>query len=101
MLDLGPVEQNIAKQAVRAGQPLPDRIQNAPELRIGLDFYMQAFFELDYERTHIFSPTPIPRRSIREYAFDLELDETQTEDLFFFIRKMDNEHLKRLSEKMK
>jgi hypothetical protein len=44
LLELGPHEQAIAKQAMRAGQPLPDRIANAPELEVGLQLYLQAFF---------------------------------------------------------
>ena len=101
LLDLGPTEQTIAKQAMRAGQPLPDRIANAPELKIGLSLYMQAFFDLDSDRTHTLAPTAIPWSSIKDYALAWQFDEEQTEDLFYLIRKMDNEHLKRLSAKMK
>ena len=100
MLDLGPIEQTIAKQAMRAGQPLPDRIANAPELKTGLNIYITAFFELDCERSHAMAPTAIPWRSIKEYAIAYDFDNEQTEDLMFFIRKMDTEHLKRLSAKM-
>lgn len=101
LLDLGPIEQNIAKQAMRAGQPLPDRIANAPELKPGLELYMQAFFDLDSDRTHVLAPTPIPWSSVKDYAIAWGFDEEQTEDLFYLIRKMDNKHLERLSAKMK
>lgn len=101
LLDLGPIEQTIAKQAFRAGQPLPERIANAPELIIGLQLYIQAFFDLDSDRNHQFAPMAIPWTSIKDYAVAFGLDEEQTEDMMFLVRKMDNEHLKRLSAKMK
>lgn len=80
---------------------MPDRIVNAPELRIGLQLYLQAFFDLDSERTHAFNPTPIPWTAIKEYATAHELDEEQTDDLFYFVKRMDNEHLNRLQAKIK
>lgn len=99
LLDLGPIEQNIAKQAMRFGEPLPERIANAPELINGLQVYLQAFLDLDAERNHALSLSPIPWASINEYSKAYEFDEEQTEDLLYFIRKMDNEHLKRLSKR--
>ncbi|QBZ71727.1 hypothetical protein [Pseudomonas phage KP1] len=101
LFELGPHEQTIAKQAMRAGQPLPDRIANAPELELGLHLYLQAFFDLDSERTHAVGLTPIPWTSISEYARVFEFDEEQTEDLFFFVRKLDSEHMKKLEAKEK
>lgn len=101
MLELGPIEQNIAKQAMRAGQPLPDRIANAPELIDGLQIYLNAFFDLDSDRTHVFSPTAIPWSSIHSYAIAFELDDEQTHDLFYFIKRMDSKHLERVAIKMK
>jgi hypothetical protein len=101
LLELGPIEQNIAKQAMRAGQPMPERIVNAPELQQGLQLYLQAFFDLDCERSHAMAPTAIPWTSVQDYAKAFEFDEEQTEDLHFFIRRMDSEHLKRIATKIK
>ncbi len=98
---MGPHEQAIAKQSFRAGQPLSERIQNAPELRIGLQLYIQAFFDLDSERSHAQGLAAIPWTSINEYAKVFDFDEEQTDDLFFFIRKLDASHLKRLDAKNK
>lgn len=78
---------------------MPDRIANAPELMQGLEVYLHAFFDLDAERTHALSLTPIPWTSIKDYAIAYEFDEEQTEDLIYLIRKMDTAHLKRLSSK--
>lgn len=99
LLDLAPVEQNIAKQAMRSGKPSPERIANAPELTNGLQVYLQAFFDLDAERTHALALTPIPWTSINAYSKAYGFDEEQTEDLLYLIRKMDNAHLARLSKK--
>lgn len=101
VLELAPIEQNIAKQAMRAGEDMPERIANAPELKSGLQLYLQAFFDLDAERTHALSLTPIPWTSIKAYAEFYAFDIEQTEDLLFLIRRMDNAHLKRLAEKNK
>ncbi len=91
--------KQIARQARQAKRPLPDKIANAPELKMGLEIYLNAFFELDTERTHIFSFTPIPWSSMKNYAEFNGFDTEQTEDLIFYIRKMDEQHLKRLKSK--
>ena len=101
MFELGPHEQTIAKQAMRSGQPLPDRIANAPELETGLQLYLQAFFDLDSERSHANGLTAIPWSSIAAYANYFNFDEEQREDLMFFIRHLDSEHLKKLEAKEK
>lgn len=94
-------EASIIKQARQNGKPLPARIANAPELLPGLQLYLQAFFDLDAERSHGFSLSQIPWSKIKEYSKDLELDEEQTDDMLFFIRKMDSAHLKRLDARSK
>ncbi|WQZ00291.1 tail chaperonin [Escherichia phage Shy] len=78
---------------------MPDRIANAPELELGLQLYLQAFFDLDSERSHSLGLTPISWSSIIGYARAFEFDEEQTESLLFHIRRMDTEHLKRLESK--
>lgn len=101
LLTLGNSAQSIAKQALRQGRKIPDGIANAPELQIGLQLYLQAFFDLDSERSHAFGVTRIPGSAVRQYAVDWELDEQQTDDLIFFIKRMDAAHLERLAAKQK
>lgn len=96
---MGPVQENIVKQALRMGQPIPDRILNAPELYPGLGLYLSAFFHLDSERSHAFGPTAIPITSVVAYAHAFNFDEEQVENLLFFIREMDNANLKRVKDK--
>jgi hypothetical protein len=98
MLEMGSIEQSIVKQALRSGQPIPDRIMNAPALRFGLLFYLQAFFDLDAERSQGMGTGRIPWLAINQYAKYYALDEEQTECLIYFIREMDSVHLKRLRE---
>lgn len=98
---MGKSEQSIARQAMQSGQPLPDRIANAAELRLGLNLYLDAFFDLDSERSHAAGVTAIPYSRIRDYAVGYEFDSEQTEDLMYFIRSMDTAHMNRLAEKIR
>lgn len=95
---MGPIEQRIAMQAYRAGDKLPDRIANAPQLKRGLELYLQAFFDLDAERSHSMGLTRIPWRSMWAYAQAYGFDDEQREDLFFLLRRMDNAHIDRLKD---
>lgn len=99
MLDMGSSEVQFAKQAMREGKALPDRIQNAPELLPGLYLYIQAFYDLDSERSHDFGFRKIPFTSIMNYAKAFEFDEEQTEDLIYLIKHMDSAYIERLEKK--
>lgn len=93
---MGPHEQTIVKQAIRAGQPIPTRIANAPELHVGLELFLNAFFDLDTERQAGFSIGPIPWSKIKEYAVAYGFDNDLTEELFYFVKALDNAHMKRI-----
>lgn len=101
VLELGSTERDIAKQALRSGMQIPDRIKNAPVLRFGLQFYLQAFFDLDSERSQGFGLGRIPWLAIKSYAVFYELDEEQSDCLIYFIRAMDSAHLKNVEAKTK
>lgn len=96
---MGHIEQGIAKQAYMAGQPLPERIANAPELEDGLEVYFEAYFDLDTERHHGMGLMQIPWSKIQMYAEAKSFDEEQTEELHAYIRAMDNANLARLEKK--
>lgn len=87
------------RQAIQARKPIPANIQNAPELTLGLQLYLQAFFDLDSERSHAFSLVRIPGSKVREYAREFDFDEEQSELLAFYIAEMDGAHLARLKKK--
>ena len=99
MLEMGEIEQNLAKQAARAKAPLPDRIANAPVLHQGLELYLDAFFDLDSDRQVGQALLPIPWSSVIRFAEVYELDNEQRDDLLFFIRCMDNAHIDRVNKK--
>ena len=81
------------------GEPLPDRIANAPELKPGLELYLSAFFDLNTERSHAMGITLIPWSSIANYARFYDFDEEMTERLFYLIQAMDAAHTARLQKK--
>lgn len=101
MIEIGPIEQQLVKQAVREGKPIPERIQNAPELRPGLALYLEAFLELDSERSNAFGPERIPLIRIFDYAACYDFDAEQTEDLVYLVREMDKAHVAKLISKNK
>lgn len=101
LLEHGPNEQSIAKQSYMMGMPLPDFIANAPKLETGLQLFLQAFFDLDSERSHGMGVTSIPFSKIMDYAERFNLDEEDTEDMIFFVRQMDSDHTNRIAKKAK
>ena len=86
------------RDCVRAGEDIPERIANAPELRLGLLLYIQAFFDLDSTRDY---GKAISWLAIRDYSGYYELDAEQEEALVYHIRKMDTAYLERLSKENK
>lgn len=78
---------------MRERMPLPKKIQNAPQLRLGLDLYYNAFWDLTSCRAVGWGLGPIPWVSIKDYGETFEFDEDQTESLFYFVRMMDNAFL--------
>jgi hypothetical protein len=96
-LDFPPeTERKIVEDSRRFGDPLPDKIKNKPHLFLGLSLYLNAWFELDPERSHHHGLERIKRSTIFEYANDYGLSEEQTEDMIFYLREMDTAHLDRL-----
>lgn len=95
----GQSERKIIEQCMRERLPLPDAIQNAPELLPGLDIYLTAFFDLNSSRQYGMTAGPIPWIVINEYCKVNELDPQQRDDMFYFIREMDNHYIKYLSKK--
>lgn len=94
---MGEVEETIARRAIQAGQPIPDRIANAPELAIGLRFYLECFFDLDSERDE----GPIPWSRIVGFAQYHELNWEETDDLIYFVRRLDTVISKHRIDKIK
>lgn len=84
---------------MRRGLPLPDKIQNAPELRPGLELYLRAYYELDSCRAIGMGEGPIPWTALDQWAGRLGLDEEERGDLFYLVRRLDNAYLEHVSKK--
>lgn len=99
---MGGIEKSIALQAIRSGNPIPDRIANAPELEQGLDLYLFAFFDLDTTRpVSGMGMAPISWLAIKQYADLLNLDAEQSDTLFYVVREMDGAYLSKNKPKPK
>lgn len=84
---------------MREGRPLPERIQNAPQLHLGLQLYYDAFFELNTCRTVGMGLGPIPWTAVIDYARAFEFDDEQTDSLIYFVREMDAAFLAQKNKK--
>jgi hypothetical protein len=79
----------------RDGVAVPQVLTEQPVLPIGLVMYLEAFYELDSERSHSMgSLARIPWSKIIKYG---EHYGYNTEELLFFIRKLDDAHLEQLA----
>lgn len=67
----------------------------------GIRLYLEAFLDLDSERSNTFGPGRIPLSKIFEYAACYQFDTEQTEDLVYLIREMDKAHVAKLISKNK
>lgn len=75
---------------------LPEVLTEQPKLPLALLMYLEAFYELDTERTHNMSLARIPWSKIIFYADRYGYNE---EEMLFFIRKMDDALLDSLHAK--
>jgi hypothetical protein len=91
----GPIQQHVAVSAKRIGR-VPEKLNNVPELRWGLQMYWEAFGDLDTERNHGMGWMYIPWSSIVRYAEFYELDDEQTDRLLTHIQAMDRAYVKQL-----
>lgn len=81
--------------AIRQGLPLPDSLENAPELFIGLNLFYSAFFDLHGCRQLGNALGPIDWITIDRYCERYEIEGEQYEDMHFFLGRMDYAYLER------
>lgn len=73
---------------------IPKQIAEAPELMIGLDFFIMAFHQLSGDRQIGMGLGPIPYSSIHDFARINGLDPgAETQEFFHHIRQLDAEFL--------
>ena len=83
------------------GLPLPEKIQNAPSLKPGLELYYLAFMDLMASRTIGMAAGPIWWSTVQTYCDAKVLSESQTEAMHHHIKAMDTVYLKHISKKTK
>lgn len=101
-MEQGHIEDQIIKQAVRSGLPLPDRIQNAPSILPGLELYYIGFLELTSSRQlGGFGIGPISWLTIEQYCGVKELDEDQKQAMHHHVAEMDRAYIRHQQKKNK
>jgi hypothetical protein len=95
------VADQIRKQAERSGQPIPDRILNAPQLSVCLEFFFDSFWKLSSCRPSGMGPGPIPVTAILEYGRFHNCDNELMNDLIEYVMMLDQLYLTRENKKAK
>lgn len=78
---------------------IPESIRNAPELHMGLEIYLDAFFELSSSRSLGMGPGPIPWTAVQLYGEAIDLPPEQMSELHYFIPCMDEVWIKHQNAK--
>lgn len=86
---MGDVEERLVKDLLRDGMPLPEHIQNAPELTHGLVLYYNAFQDLSSCRSLGMSLGPIPWTAIDQYCQRHGIKDEQYDDMFHHVNELD------------
>lgn len=72
---------------------LPDRIQNAPELNLGLELFYIGFLELTSCRVIGMGLGPIPMMAMLEYCEINGIDGEAREDFLWLLQRLDHKYL--------
>lgn len=78
---------------MRFHQPIPDRIQNAPDLWLGLGLYYRGFLDLTSDRQIGMAVGPIPMSVILEYCARYGIEGEQQEDFIWLVARLDQKYL--------
>lgn len=91
---MGQSEQVILRQAKLQKGPIPERILNAPQLEVGLEWYYEAFGKLTTCRSIGMGAGPIPWTAMNDYGIRYGLDGEEQDDFEYLIGAMDDAYLK-------
>jgi len=100
-MEQGPYERNILEQCLRERLPIPQAIQNAPELWMGLELFFGAFLDLDGDRPSGWDIRPIPYLIMVDYCAAYNIVDEQREDLLYLVRAMDRAYIDHQKKKNK
>lgn len=89
------------EDARRYGTPLPPKIENAPELQVGLELFYVGFMDLTSSRQIGFGEGPISWTTILTYCKEKEIVGEQREAMFYHITHMDSAYLEHRAAKQK
>lgn len=81
--------------------PIPDSIRDAPELRLGLQLFLNGFMDLTGSRPSGFGISPIPWHMITDYCDRLGLSGDQTEDMIRHVQALDTVYIEKKTKKDK
>jgi hypothetical protein len=82
-------------------KPVPKFLADAPELEEHLGLYFTAFHDLNTCRSFGMGPGPVPWLATVTYARHYRFSDEQTEDLIYFVQRMDDVYLHYVSEQVK
>ncbi len=83
------------EQVRRTGMPIPEKIKNAPTLRLGLELFFSGFTDLSSSRGMSgFGEGMIPWGAIEDYCERWDLDEDTTEDMHYHLGELDTARAK-------
>jgi len=95
------MEQLIIKQCLKDNRAFPEKIQNAPDILLGLNLFYSAFIDLDSCRHSGYEDGPIPWTAIADYCAHKGITGETADDMFFHVRSLDKAFLKHRSDKAK
>ena len=81
--------------------PLPDKIKNKPEIRIGLDLYWKAFQDLSSDRDIGMGVGPIPWSAMHSWGARNRIRGDDFERLVMVLRGLDNIYMEKQGKKTK
>lgn len=78
---------------MRYGKPLPERIQNAPELWLGNLLFYLGFLDLTSDRQIGMAVGPLSVLSMLEYCMIMDIDGEQREDFLWLLSHLDQKYI--------
>lgn len=97
------MERDIIRQSIKRGIPLPDKMQNAPRLRPGLELFWEGFTKLTTCRAPgaMGPPGRIPWTAIDQYCARRGYEGYLREDFEAIILQIDEAYLDYVIEEHK
>lgn len=93
-LEMGKIEKTIFDHHERSKEPLPPKVEGAPQIQLGLELYWNGFAALNTCRGSMYnSEGPVPWTAMLAYCEQYEIYGDQREDFFYIMALMDEAYL--------